>query len=138
MMFESARPRRSDEERVLPLINVVFLLLIFFMLAGRLVANDPLDVTPPQSASEGPAELREQVVYVGGDGRLAFDGSVLDKAALKAAVTARLADATDRRVRLKADGGAEAVQVVAVLELLREAGVEILTLLTAPENADTP
>ncbi|MEX2617236.1 MAG: biopolymer transporter ExbD [Alphaproteobacteria bacterium] len=134
MHFASPRPRK-DEERILPLINIVFLLLIFFMLAGRLAASDPFNVAPAQSASEATAESPEMLVLVGADGQLALDGKILDDAALGADVAARLGGAGDAnpRIRLKADGGAPAVRVVAVMELLREAGVETLSLLTTPK-----
>lgn len=129
MRIEPPRPRNSDEERILPLINVVFLLLIFFMLAGRMAASDPFEVAPPRSANEGQPQARELVVLVGADGRLALDDQVLNEQALKTAVSERLNE--DRaRVRLKADGRAEATRVVEVMELLREAGVEKLKLLT--------
>ena len=131
MRFETPR-RKNDEERVLPLINVVFLLLIFFMLAGKLSASDPFRVEPPRSLSEGPPAPQDSLVLVGADGRLALDGEVMEGPALKAALAARLAGETEVRVRLKADGRAEATRVVAVMELLREAGVERLKLLTVP------
>jgi biopolymer transport protein ExbD len=133
MRFEPPRPR-NDEERILPLINVVFLLLIFFMLAGRLAVSDPFEIAPPRSASEAPAETQDLLVLVGDDGRLALDGEVMEQAKLKAAVAERLSDNEDARVRLKADGRAAATDVVAVMELLREAGVERLKLLTVPER----
>ncbi|MDZ7752785.1 MAG: biopolymer transporter ExbD [Gammaproteobacteria bacterium] len=131
MRFESPRPR-NDEERILPLINVVFLLLIFFMVAGRLAASDPFHIEPPRSASGAAAEVRDMLVLVGADGRLALDGAVVDEATLEGAVAERLVHETTAEVRLKADGGAEAVRVVEVMELLREAGVERLKLLTVP------
>ena len=131
MRFENPRPR-NDEERVLPLINVVFLLLIFFMVAGRLAPSDPFPIAPPPTAHGEAAEVRDMLVLVAADGRLALDGEVLAEAALEAAVTGRLADEAATEVRLKADGGAEAVRVVEVMELLRDAGVERLRLLTVP------
>ena len=133
MRFQPPRPR-NDEERVLPLINVVFLLLIFFMLAGKLSASDPFQVQPPRSLSEGPPAPQDSLVLVGADGRLALDGVVMEGTVLKAALAERLADTAEVRVRLKADGRAEAARVVAVMELLREAGVERLKLLTVPEG----
>jgi biopolymer transport protein ExbD len=132
MRFQPPRPK-NDEERILPLINVVFLLLIFFMLAGRLAASDPFRIEPPRSTSEGLVEPQETLVLLGADGRLALDGEMLDEAALKAAVAARMASEAPPRVRLKADGHAEATRVVAVMELLRTAGVERLKLLTVPD-----
>lgn len=126
-----ARPRpRNDDERILPLINVVFLLLIFFMLAGRFSAADPFQIDPPRSASEGVATERDILVLVGADGRLALDGEIIEEAALGAAVADRLSPDKTMRLWLKADGSAEATRVVEVMELLRAAGAERLRLLT--------
>ena len=130
MRLEPPRPK-TDEERVLPLINIVFLLLIFFMLAGRLAAVDPFRTEPPRSASEGMTQEHEMVVYVAADGRLALDGSIMDETALRSAIARHGAS---RTVRLKADGRAAAVRVVAVMELLGAEGVEKLDLLTLPER----
>lgn len=133
MRFEPRRPK-SDEERILPLINVVFLLLIFFMLAGRLAASDPFEVTPPRSTSEGSAEQQDMLVLVDSQGRLALDGEIMSEAVLKETVAGRLDGNGRASVRMKADGGADATGVVAVMETLREAGVTRLELLTVPEN----
>ena len=132
MRFVASR-QRNDEERILPLINVVFLLLIFFMLAGRIVANDPFEIAPPLSSSAGEVEAQDLLVLVGADGRLALDGEALDAASLEAAVSERLRVAADTPVWLKADGRADATQVVTIMELLRQAGVARLRLLTVPE-----
>lgn len=129
MRFQPPRPKNEDE-RILPLINVVFLLLIFFMLAGRLAATDPLEITPPHSSSQAPAEARDLQVLVAADGRLALDSEVMDESAFEEAVKARLGQDDSLRVWLKADGRADAEHVVAVMEALRDAGVERLKLLT--------
>lgn len=127
------RPR-SEDDRILPLINVVFLLLIFFMIAGQMSATDAFRVEPAESRSEGRPDSEDALVLVGADGRLALDGRELDADALENALRQRLADNEELRVRLKADGRAEAVDVVAVTERLRDAGVERLQLLTVPER----
>jgi len=132
---------RNDDDRILPLINVVFLLLIFFMIAGRLSATDPFTIDPPISASSGEPGERSLLVLVGADGRVALNGQEVAPEALERAVADRLkgggeADpatpAPAPLVWLKADERAEAVAVVGVLETLRSAGVERLKLLTIP------
>lgn len=133
MRFEPPRPR-NEEERVLPLINVVFLLLIFFMFAGRIAASDPFEVAPPRSASEGAVQRHDVLVLIDAEGRLALDGEIMTKAALQEAVADRIAGSRQVRVRLKADGRAEAAGVVALMQTLRESGVERLKLLTVPEG----
>jgi biopolymer transport protein ExbD len=128
-----ARPVDS-EERILPLINVVFLLLIFFMLAGRLSEPAPFAVAPPKS-SEAAAALRppegspgEATILLAADGRLALDGMPVDAAVLRERLSARLADHPRLPVSLKADGAVEAARVVAVMEGLRAVGVHELQL----------
>ncbi|MGE0651886.1 MAG: ExbD/TolR family protein [Alphaproteobacteria bacterium] len=136
MRFQRSKPQYGDDERILPLINVVFLLLIFFMLAGRIAASDPFKVDPALSASEGPVTAQDILVLVGTDGRLALDDSIMDETALKVAVAERMSKEKNGgpspHVRLKADGRAPATRVVAVMELLRSAGVQKVDLLTVP------
>ena len=90
---------------ILPMINVVFLLLIFFMLAGALHAIDVLDVDPPRSDSELPRSELESVVLVAADGRLAMGESELDELDVQLKVQDLLAESPDTVIRLKADGG---------------------------------
>ena len=135
MRFDPPRPE-SHDERILPLINVVFLLLLFFMLAGKLAVTDPVEVTPPRSASEGTIDTREWVIAVGANGDLAFDGERIDRASLEETVAERLIGGTDLQVWLKADSETDSVRVIAIMESLREAGVERLKLLTIPAAID--
>lgn len=135
MHLLSPRRPRNDDERILPLINVVFLLLIFFMLAGRLAASDPFTIGPPKSLDAGPVEIEDLLVQVGADGRLALNGEPMDRAALAAAVADRVRSGEAGpgavgTVRLKADGAVAAADVVSLMDLLREAGVMSLQLLT--------
>lgn len=132
-MRRRSRERRSDEEeRVLPLINIVFLLLIFFMVVGKISASDPFEITPTQSASEGAPPMEPLMVQIGGEGQLALNGAVLDEASLLAAVEAAIARDQASDVRVKADGGVEAADIVRLLERLRAVGVNGVRLMTVP------
>jgi len=134
-MLKRERRRDNEDERVLPLINVVFLLLIFFMLSGRLSASDPFEITLPVSVSDATIERQDPIVFVGADGRLAFNGEIVDEAGLRAGVLAHVEKHGSEHLRLKADGGADASVVVGVMEQLRDAGVAHLQLLTLPVAA---
>ena len=125
---------KHDEEHILPLINVVFLLLIFFMLAGRLTASDPFGIAPPASSSDTPVQKQAIVVFAAEDGRVALDGEMINEAELKAAVAGRMLATDVSELYLRADGRARATRVVAIMEKLREAGVEKLHLLTVPRG----
>ena len=104
------------------------------MLAGRLAVTDPFQIDPPVSASEGLVTVEDLLVQVGVDGRLALNGEEMGEDALGAAVAERISEngAAAAPVRLKADGTVEAARVVAIMEILRGAGVESVQLLTLP------
>ena len=131
MQFDPPRSRNEDE-RILPLIDVVLLLLIFVMLTGRLAKIEPIAAEPPRSASTGMAGTSELAILIGASGELALDGQLIDRASLQDAVAKKLTGNAAQQVRLKADGGAESIQVIAIMDILREAGVERLKLLTTP------
>lgn len=127
---QSYRRRSDDDARILPLINVVFLLLVFFMVAGHIAASDLFPVHPPSSESGKPSVTSDVTILLGADGRLAVDGVAVATADLAAAVTAVLASSPDVAVRLKADAAVEAIQAVRVLDELRLAGVKRVQMLT--------
>ncbi len=63
--------RRRPTESIVPMINVVFLLLIFFMMTARIAPPRPFDLTPPQAESERALD-RQRVLYLSKQGELAF------------------------------------------------------------------
>ncbi|HET7410840.1 MAG TPA: biopolymer transporter ExbD [Paracoccaceae bacterium] len=130
--FRTPRRRVNEDDRILPLINVVFLLLVFFMVTGRLTASDPFPIEPPVSASEG-APAEGHLIAFGPAGELALDGVVMDEARLLSALSAELTGGLHPEIRVKADGGAPATELVALLAGLREIGAETVTLMTVPE-----
>ena len=131
MLFAEPR-RRPQEEAILPLINVVFLLLIFFMLAGSLTASDPIDADPPVSANEGKIDARDLVIVISAEGEIAVDGAVVEERDLAVAIDKALSGDIQRGIWLKADGRAESSDVIALMDTLQMAGAERLQLLTRP------
>ncbi|HLS18750.1 MAG TPA: biopolymer transporter ExbD [Paracoccaceae bacterium] len=133
--FGFRRPRREVDEdaRILPLINVVFLLLVFFMVTGQLAAIDPFPIDPPESTSEGPSAEGHLIAF-GAGGELALDGEVMGEDALLATLGPQLSGSGAPEIRIKADGGAEAMALVELLNRLREIGAEKVVLMTVPEG----
>lgn len=119
------------EPSVVPLVNIVFLLLIFFMLLGRITSPDVLDIEPPASASGGQIDSRRDIlILVSKDGRLALDDDEMEQDLLLSAVSELLDEERAMRVRIKADAGLDAVTLIRLMEHLKEIGVKRLLLLT--------
>ena len=86
MKLQQKKPRPTvSENNLIPMINVVFLLLIFFMVAGMVRVSDPLALKAPESSNQDPA-IAESVLYVTGDGALQLDDALVTMASLGAAL----------------------------------------------------
>lgn len=124
------RPRRRDrrEDNVVPMINIVFLLLLFFMVAGRLAPDSGAEVRPPASASEAPLPRGLPEIVIHADGAMRFRGREL--AAAELAERLLVDGVPPAAVRLRADAEAAAGTVTAVVDRLAALGVERLLLAT--------
>lgn len=120
--FASRNPRRRPS--LTPMIDVVFLLLVFFLLVARFGAEATITLAAPGAggAYEGPPRLVE--VSPAG---LRLNGVPLAADALLAALGGLSAGPGDM-VILRAAGGATLQDLVGAMELLRGAGHARLVL----------
>ncbi len=126
-----ARPRpQRDLVNITPLIDVVFILLVFFMLAGAIEPPDAFDVAPPASASQILGDVRDFVILVDDQGRYAIDDREMSRDDVLSVVAVMMSARPDTLVQIKADGGADAVEVLELMESMRLIGVEYVVLLT--------
>jgi biopolymer transport protein ExbD len=119
-------PRRRALESVVPMINVVFLLLIFFLMTAEIAPPEPLAVTPPAGETDGalPAGLS---LHVAADGRLAYG------AASGAAVWPLLTDRSrEAALPVRADADLPATTLAALLGRLAEVGVTRVDVAVVP------
>lgn len=116
------------QEPMLPLINIVFLLLIFFMIAGSLQKLGPFDVDPPSSQT---AEIQPEdtiVLWFGSQGEIGIDDLTGDLDRLSSMLPV---DYIGRPVEIRADHEVEGAKVVTLLARLQELGIEKVQLMTA-------
>jgi biopolymer transport protein ExbD len=114
-----------------PLIDVVFILLVFFMLASSFLDWRAIDLdTPAQTASQTSLE-GAILVEVRRDG-LRLSGRSVDRAQLASQVAERLETRPDRPVLVKPADGVVLQEAVDVLDRLTAAGVTELSLIRGP------
>ena len=121
-----------------PLIDVVFILLIFFMLASsfRNWHTIHLDVSPPGAADQS-GEEEALLVEIDGDAlRLAGDVVSLDE--LDARVRQRLANAPDLEILVQPRADVPLQEVVTVLDRLTAAGASQVSLRTDADTKTSP
>ena len=119
----NSRPRRAAREPVVPMINVVFLLLIFFLMTAQIVPPAPFEMTLP--SVDGDEDQGSDALYINADGMIAFE-TLRGDAALARAV----ASSGDIPLRVFADATLTATTIAEVLGQLTALGateVEIVT-----------
>lgn len=126
-------PRHRDREPVGPLIDIVFLLLIFFMLAGTLTPPESFSVRPPRSASTSPAGNDGLRMLLTAEGRLVLEGWETNPKDLAQFLPKRLSANVDTVVKLKADAAVATGELITVMDSLRQAGIHNILLLTIHE-----
>ncbi len=126
-------PRRKPEENLLPMINVIFLLLIFFLIAARMTAPEPFAVTPPQAMTEVEAQ-GDFTLFIAADGLLGYRDTRGD-AALAALVASRTdhcrstdCRADPPRLTLRADTALPAARLAALMPRLPALGFDSIEL----------
>ncbi|MFN3936449.1 MAG: biopolymer transporter ExbD [Gemmobacter sp.] len=129
MRLDLSDDRRIRVEPLLPMINVVFLLLVFFLIAARIAPPEPLEVSLPEAEGRQPAEA--PTLWLDAAGQPAF-GDARGHEALAAFSAACAACRAGERpeVVLRADGRAPAVAVARLLADLSAAGAGTVAIAT--------
>ncbi|WP_439561485.1 ExbD/TolR family protein [Roseinatronobacter sp.] len=118
-----AQPPRTRAEPTIALINIVFLMLIFFLIAGSLAPRPDADVALV-SLTDITTEPPSDALIMLADGSLRHAGAALSQDAALAEFSAA------ERVRLLPDRAAPAGALVALAQGLRAAGVAELVIVT--------
>lgn len=119
--------RRAPMENSVPMINVVFLLLIFFLMSAQIAPPEPFEVEIPETESIEPADA-EFILHVSPEGELAFEDQ-RGEAALS--TIAGLAD--DAVIHIRADKGVDAAVIATLMKRLPEFGVSTARLISTVE-----
>lgn len=126
---------KQPPETIVALIDVVFFLLVFFMLIGRMDATAPFDVSPPTAATGADMPSGGITVSVSAEGDLAVDKIAVDDSALDSRVEERLAGTSETLVRINAHRDTELRHVLPLVTRLEALGARDVVLVVTPETA---
>lgn len=133
------RPSRRRNQRVradtvldlTPMVDVVFLLLIFFMVSTTFITLEsglPVDLPQAQSPQTSISDL--PTVTITRDEQIFLAGSPLSEASLTGALRQALDESGLRVVVLRADQSVPHGFVVRVMDLIKQAGAERIAIAT--------
>lgn len=128
MQFLAERKGRGTVINVTSLIDVMFLLLIFFMVSSTFKLQPAIELTLPRSATAETVAATPVVVYLDDAGQLYLNEQAVDRQELRTRLRERLAASDDDRIVLRADEHAEHGAVVELIDLIKESGFRRVSL----------
>ena len=126
------RDRSLPTLNLSPLIDVIFILLIFVVLVARFVDQERIDVTLPSAEAGRPAELAALQISMTAEGDVWVDGQQVPRESMYDSFTKHRRGFT--RAVLIADQEANLQDAVEVISSAKLAGFEAVSLATRPPD----
>ena len=115
---------------IAPLIDIVFLLIIFFMLTANFIMQPGIKVKLPASETASAQEHDRITVHITSADELFINGRPVDMAGLGRELSELAALSPGSGVVLKADGKVDLALAVRVMDIARKAGSGSLVIST--------
>ncbi|MDH5218394.1 MAG: biopolymer transporter ExbD [Gammaproteobacteria bacterium] len=127
----------SPEISMAPLIDVVFLLLIFFMVTTVFPENRGLLIEKPESIHSEPLAMKKIVFNVDKEGEVFFQKSRIDVKDVERLVREQLATAPDTAVLMHVDKNATTEIFIRVMDACKQGGAKNVGIATNDANRTT-
>jgi biopolymer transport protein ExbD len=128
-MRVTTQHKERKEENLVPLINVVFLILIFFLVASTIRPYSDRDISLAETINASKSAPAARMVIVRGDGQALVGGFEVDASQLDAQIAEWARDRAGA-ITVVADKAAPAARLIEVVTLANTAGVSNVKLLT--------
>ena len=131
-MKQGLSKRKDDEEAgeidLTPMLDVVFILLIFFIVTSVFVTEAGIDVSKPEASTVEDTSGDMILIAVGPQGDIWIDGDQIDPRFIRARFELRLADAPNAAVIIQGDESASNEQIMLILKAAREANINDVSI----------
>jgi biopolymer transport protein ExbD len=127
MLLKANEELRNPSIEMTPIIDMVFLLLVFFLVATTFHQIErEMQIALPFASSAGPisATLREIVINVDTDGNIIVAGRPLAPEDLKSMIEQAVATNPEQKVTVRGDRGTAYGNVVRVLDICKGSGIQ--------------
>lgn len=142
MRIGSARPEEELEISLIPLIDVVLTLIIFFVVTTTFQDRSALKIALPEASSQHAETPKDPLlIVVDAEGRYFVGGSEVlrrDVRSLREAIAKVAGDDKQRAVVLRADGKTPHQAVVTAMDAIGQLGFSRLSIATMPSSPDQP
>ena len=127
MLIRSKSEKTGVSIEMTPMIDMVFLLLIFFLVATTFhQAEREMKIALPEAQAAGPisATLREFIINVDSEGRIMVSGKWVEPDVLRSMVAEAIADNPEQKVTVRGDRDTTYANIVRVLDICKGSGIQ--------------
>lgn len=127
------RRRMMSDINVTPMVDVMLVLLIIFMVTAPLLTTGVTVDLPRASSAALKQDTKPVTVSIAPDGRLYLQNqkdTPISEAQLRAQLTENLRANPELRIYVRGDGGVPYHRVMEVMGMLRDAGIDKVSLIT--------
>lgn len=129
--FEFERRKKADAQlNIAPLIDIVFLLLIFFMLSAHFVAEKGFKVKLPKAVNSVSQSNENITVFIDETNTVYFSDSPIALDSLAIELKKELSTNEEKTVVIKADEGVDIGFAIKVMDIARGANAKGLVIST--------
>jgi len=130
-----ARRKAAEDQGIdiSPLIDMVFILLIFFMVSTTFVKDMDLDINRPKASSATVSSTKAIRLYIAADGSTYLDGQPIRIWMIQSRVKEMMENSSSSSVLVITDDGVPARRLVEVVDQARLAGAEDVGVATELE-----
>ncbi len=115
---------------VAPLVDVVFLLLLFFMLTSHLIKEPAIKIMLPKSETALPEHEQVRTISITSNGEIYFMDKRVDVGHLRRAIMESMPTIESATVRIKADREADVGLLVSVIDEVKLSGITNFSIVT--------
>ena len=119
----SSKPPRKTAINLTPLIDVLFILIIFFTVSSTFLEQPGIELKLPEAESSQSHTAQKVIVYVDAEGNLFLNDEPLTVDQLAESVESLISAQTDKSVVLRADEQVHHGLVIKIMDLLRKKGI---------------
>ncbi|MEQ8351936.1 MAG: biopolymer transporter ExbD [Leptospiraceae bacterium] len=124
--------KKSNVMDIAPMVDLVFLLLVFFMVGSKF-ASPSLEMELPSASSGNNSESENIIISVDRHAKIYLAGNPVDQSSLTRRLTELITEKPETQVLLRADGKITYDLFVQIMDRTRKAGVQNLRLEYEPK-----
>ncbi|MEE3329604.1 MAG: biopolymer transporter ExbD [Myxococcota bacterium] len=117
--------QEESEVNMTPMLDVVFIMLIFFIVTASFVKEAGIDVNRPDAQTAEKKQQGNILVAISDSGQLWIDGRQIDPRALRANIERLHAENPQGAVVVQADKNSKNGLLVVVMDAARQVGVDV-------------